>query len=52
MLTAYVPPLFGERNVDDNKVDSLTVVKLRMIGDVNGDGKVDMRDVAIVSQKF
>ncbi|MEM1590331.1 MAG: PKD domain-containing protein, partial [Candidatus Bathyarchaeia archaeon] len=52
VVTAYVPPLLGERNLSDNKLECSTAVKIKMFGDVDGDGKVDMKDVAAVSRAF
>ncbi|MBS7636077.1 PKD domain-containing protein [Candidatus Bathyarchaeota archaeon] len=52
MVSAYAFPLVGERNVDDNRFDCPTVVEIKMFGDVNGDGRIDMKDVAAVSRAF
>jgi len=51
-LTAYAPPLFGERNVDDNVAECAFPILVKMVGDVNGDSKIDIKDVAIASRAF
>lgn len=38
--------------MDDNRFDCPTVVEIKMFGDVNGDGRIDMKDVAAVSRAF
>jgi hypothetical protein len=50
-ITAKVDVLPGEANTTNNiLVDGK--VKIKMVGDVNGDGKVDMRDIAIAAKAF
>ena len=55
-ISAYVTPLQGEADTSDNMlVDGWVIVA--MIGDITGpdgypDGKVDIRDVALVASKF
>jgi len=51
-LTAYAPPLFGERNVDDNVAECAFPILVKMVGDVNGDSKIDVKDVAVASRAF
>jgi len=51
-ITAYVVPVHGETNIVDNKLSSPILVKIKMLGDVNGDGKVDMKDIYVVAKAF
>ncbi|MEM2703154.1 MAG: hypothetical protein QXR45_08340, partial [Candidatus Bathyarchaeia archaeon] len=50
-LWAYAWPVPDEINVDDNTFTDGWVF-VAMIGDINADGKVDMKDVALVSKAF
>ncbi len=52
VVTAYVPQLLGERNIGDNVVSGSMPIKVKMVGDVNGDSKIDVKDVAAVSKAF
>ena len=50
-IRAELPPLEQEFEVEDNYfVDGY--VKIKIYGDINGDGKVDIRDVATVASAF
>jgi len=42
-VTAIAPSLLGETNTINNKLQ--TLIQLKMLGDVNGDGKIDLKDV-------
>jgi len=44
-IKAEIPPLTGETDTADNTLTSPTTVKVKMIGDVNGDNRIDMRDI-------
>jgi len=44
-IKAEIPPLTGETDTADNTLTSPTTVKVKMIGDVNGDNKVNIRDI-------
>lgn len=50
-LWAYAWPVPGETYIDDNTFTD-GFVFVAMVGDINADGKVDMKDVAIVSKAF
>ena len=55
-ISAIAEPVPGETNTSDNSLTSGWVI-VAMVGDINGpdgwpDGKVDIRDVALVSQAF
>jgi len=50
-ISAEVPILPFEIDIADNKKDD-GYVKIKIMGDINSDGKVDIRDVAIVAQAF
>jgi thermitase len=45
-MTAYATPVFAETNTADNTLSSPTSVKVKLLGDINGDGKIDAKDVA------
>jgi len=45
-IKAEIPPLTGETDTADNALTSPTTVKVKMMGDVNGDNQVDIRDIA------
>jgi thermitase len=51
-ITAYAPPLFGERNIDDNIAECAHPIHVKIVGDVNGDSKIDIKDVALASRAF
>jgi len=51
-ITAYAVPVLGEPNIADNTLSSPTRVKIKMMGDINGDGKIDMQDIYILIQAF
>jgi len=44
-IKAEIPPLIGETDTADNTLTSPTAVKVKMIGDVNGDDQVDISDI-------
>ncbi|MCK4481729.1 S8 family serine peptidase [Candidatus Bathyarchaeota archaeon] len=41
-----------ESDVTDNTLESPAKVKVRILGDINGDGKVDIKDIAAVAVAF
>jgi len=45
-MTAYATPVFAETNTADNTLSSPTSAKVKLLGDINGDGKIDAKDVA------
>jgi len=50
-LSAEAEPLPYEVDVEDNYIVD-GVVKIKIYGDINGDDKVDIRDVAVVASAF
>ena len=42
----------GEIDIEDNVAIGPFTIKLKMLGDINGDNKVDMRDLSIVALAF
>jgi len=51
-ITAHALPVYGETNTTDNTLSSHIRVKIKMMSDINGDGKVDMIDVYQVVKTF
>jgi hypothetical protein len=51
LLSAYAAPVPGETNIADNTFIE-DIVRVNIIGDLNSDDKVDMRDVAIAAHGF
>jgi len=51
-IKAEIPPLTGETDTADNTMTSPTTVKVKILGDINGDGKVDMTDVYEIAKAF
>jgi len=50
-ISAYAPPVIGENNVANNRlVDGWVVVTI--LGDVTGDGRVDILDIFVVAKAF
>lgn len=47
-LSAYASPVPGETDTSDNTFMDPTVVKVTIPGDVNGDGRVDISDAALL----
>jgi len=52
MIKVEIPPLAGENHTADNTMTSPFTVKVKMVGDVNGDNKVDIRDIAVAAVAF
>jgi parallel beta-helix repeat protein len=50
-VKAEVSPVLGESHTSDNVYDS-GFVKIKMVGDVNGDGRVNTLDIAAVATAF
>jgi hypothetical protein len=51
-ITAYAIPVVGETDIADNTMSSSTLVKVKLLGDINGDGKVDIFDVRSIALCF
>ncbi|MEM2984028.1 MAG: NosD domain-containing protein [Candidatus Jordarchaeaceae archaeon] len=51
-IKVEIPPLDGEIDSEDNVRISLLYVRVKILGDVNGDWKVDIKDVAIAAASF
>lgn len=51
VLSAEVKPLPYEIDLKDNYLAN-GYVKIKILGDINGDGKVDIRDVSVVASAF
>jgi hypothetical protein len=51
-ITAVASTVPGEINITNNVMSSLMLVKVRLVGDVNGDGTVDIRDAIVASNAF
>jgi hypothetical protein len=49
-VTASVDQLPGENDTSDNSLSCM--VKVSILGDINGDGRVDMKDVSYVARRF
>jgi len=50
IITAYAGPVPDETATTDNTLQSWVVITF--LGDVNGDGRADMKDVAYVAKRF
>lgn len=50
-LSAYAAPVLGETNIGDNTYTD-GIVKVAIIGDINGDDKVDMKDIGPAARGF
>jgi len=51
-IKAELPPLPGETDTADNTLTSPTTVKVKILGDINGDGEIDMKDIATAASAF
>jgi len=51
-ITAVAVPVPHETDTADNTLSSPTLVKVKLMGDVNGDGEVDMKDVYEAAKAF
>jgi thermitase len=51
-ITAYALPVLGETDIADNTLSSPTPVKVKLLGDINGDGIVDIFDIALAAKAF
>jgi len=51
VVSAYIPPLHGETDIGDNSRSDGNV-NVTLVGDVNGDKKVDLKDVFAVGKAF
>ncbi len=52
VITATVSIMPGETDIADNTLSCTPPVRILLLGDINGDGKVDIKDVAIVAKAF
>jgi len=52
IVKAEIPPLPGETDTADNTMASQITVKVKMLGDVNNDNKVDGKDITPVAKAF
>jgi len=52
IIKAQIPNLADESDTDDNILTSPVMVKVKIIGDVNGDNQVDIRDIAQAGLAF
>jgi len=50
-ITAYAAPVPYERNINDNTFTD-GIIKITLIGDVNGDGIVDIYDITLAAISF
>jgi hypothetical protein len=50
-ISAYVPPVAGESNTENNRLTD-GWIKVTILGDLNGDGKVNILDITIVAKAF
>lgn len=50
-ISAYAPPVTGESNTANNRLTG-GWIKKTILGDVNGDGKVNIVDISIVAKAF
>jgi hypothetical protein len=50
-ISAYAPPVTGESNTANNRLTG-GWIKTTILGDVNGDGKVNIVDISIVAKAF
>jgi hypothetical protein len=51
-ITAVASTVLSEIDIDNNVKSSLVLVKVRLFGDVDGDGKVDMVDIGFAAAAF
>lgn len=50
-LSAYAEPVLGETEIEDNTYGD-GIVTITMVGDINADGKVDVKDVYMVAKAY
>jgi thermitase len=51
-IMAYAEPLPNEQNTSNNIIHSSKTITITMPGDINADGKVDMRDIGLAARSF
>lgn len=51
-IKVEIPAVRDEIDMRDNVMVGLLAIKVKILGDVNGDGKVDMNDIAIAALAF
>jgi hypothetical protein len=51
IITVYLSTLENESDTSDN-TRSLSIAVSNLLGDINGDGRVDMKDVSYVARRF
>lgn len=52
IITGLATPVFGETHTVDNALSSGILVRVKVVGDVNGDDKVDIKDLAIAAKSY
>jgi hypothetical protein len=50
-ISAFAPPVIGENNVENNRLTD-GWIKETILGDINGDGTVNILDISIVARAF
>ncbi len=50
-IGAYVEPLPSETDIDNNALSDVFVY-ISVVGDINGDGRVDMKDIGYMARRF
>ncbi|MCK4482844.1 hypothetical protein KAU55_06420, partial [Candidatus Bathyarchaeota archaeon] len=51
-ITAVASTVLHETDVADNTMSGTITVKVRLVGDVDGDGKIDIKDIAMAAICF
>jgi uncharacterized repeat protein (TIGR01451 family) len=51
-ISAYAEPVSGETYTADNSFVDSWVTIVSLVGDINSDGKVDMKDIGYVARRF
>jgi len=51
-ITAYAPPVLDEANIENNAFMLIAVVGRTIPGDINGDGRVDYKDLFLLAKAY